>query len=369
MSFDPYKALYIHIPFCVQKCNYCDFCSRVRDPEGPEVKEYTEYIVKEIRKASKEEKLGSIETIYIGGGTPSYIGSKNLSSILYAISMSINLENVKEFTIEANPESLREALVKDAWAMGVNRLSLGVQSFDDDLLKMLGRAHSAEGALEAIETARKRFENISIDLMCGIPGQSESTFEESLRKAIELNVPHISVYPLQIEPNTVFYKWKAQGKIDDVVEDDQADHMLLAAEVLEAAGYSHYEVSSYAKQGYESRHNLSYWKSKPYLGIGESATTMTQSADRRARVTDGQVDDELSENQMLAEDCVLALRTKSGISCSLADKARSTFKDFDKAVEESISLGLLKQSDGAFVPTEQGWLLGNELYLKFLSLE
>ena len=114
MAFDPYKALYIHIPFCVQKCNYCDFCSRVREQDSPEVKEYTEYLVKEIRKASKEEKLGSIETIYIGGGTPSYIGSKNLSSILYAISMSINLENVKEFTIEANPESLREALVKDA---------------------------------------------------------------------------------------------------------------------------------------------------------------------------------------------------------------------------------------------------------------
>lgn len=113
MSFDPYKALYIHIPFCVQKCNYCDFCSRVREQDSPEVKEYTEFIVQEIRKASKEEKLGSIETIYIGGGTPSYIGSKNLSSILYAISMSINLENVKEFTIEANPESLSEALVKD----------------------------------------------------------------------------------------------------------------------------------------------------------------------------------------------------------------------------------------------------------------
>ena len=113
MPFDPYKALYIHIPYCVQKCNYCDFCSRVSDPEGPEVREYCEHLVQEIRKASKEEKLGKIETIYIGGGTPSYIGSKNLSSILYALSMSMNIDKVKEFTIEANPESLREELVKD----------------------------------------------------------------------------------------------------------------------------------------------------------------------------------------------------------------------------------------------------------------
>lgn len=238
--------------------------------------------------------------------------------------------------------------------MGVNRLSIGVQSFNDDLLKMLGRAHSAEGALKAIDVARKRFENISIDLMCGIPGQSEKTFEESLRKAIELDVPHISVYPLQIEPNTVFYKWKAQGKIDDINEDDQADQMLLAAQLLTDAGYDHYEVSSYAKPGYESKHNLAYWQSKPYLGIGESATTMTQCADRRARVTDGHVDDELSENQMLAEDCVLALRTKYGMPSSLADKARSAFKDFDEAVEESISLGLLKQTDDGYAPTEKG---------------
>lgn len=206
MPYDPYKALYLHIPFCVQKCNYCDFCSRVRDPESPEVQEYCEHLVTEIRKACKHGKLGSIETIYIGGGTPSYIGNKNLSSILYALSMSINLENVKEFTIEANPESLNEAIVKDAWAMGVNRISLGVQSFNDDILQMLGRAHNSNGALKAIEIANKRFKNISIDLMCGIPGQTEKVFEESLKTAIELDVPHISIYPLQIEYNTVFYK-------------------------------------------------------------------------------------------------------------------------------------------------------------------
>ena len=130
--------------------------------------------------------------------------------------------------------------------------------------------------------------------------------------------------------------------------------MLLAAQLLTDAGYEHYEVSSYAKPGYESKHNLAYWQSKPYLGIGESATTMTQNDASRFRVTDNNVDDELSENQIIAEDCVLALRTKYGISCSLADKARSTFKDFDKAVQESISLGLLKPNNERFAPTEKG---------------
>ena len=142
--------------------------------------------------------------------------------------------------------------------MGVNRLSLGVQSFDDDMLKMLGRAHDSKTAINAIEAVRLRFDNFSIDLMCGIPGLSEDQFRESVQKAIDLKIPHISIYPLTIEYNTMFYKWKAQGKIDDIDEDVQADHMLLAAEMLENAGYKHYEVASYAFPGFECKHNLAY---------------------------------------------------------------------------------------------------------------
>lgn len=368
MAYDPYKALYIHIPFCAQKCNYCDFCSRVRDPEGNEVSEYCENIVSQIRNVSKEGKLGSIETIYIGGGTPSYIRNKKLSSILYAISMSVNLENVKEFTMEVNPESLTEAIVKDAWAMGVNRLSLGVQSFDNDLLKMLGRAHDTECAMQAIDIARKRFENVSIDLMCGIPGQTEKTFEDSLRRIIELEIPHVSIYPLSIEYNTVFYKWKSQGKIDDIDEDIQADHMLLASEKLCEAGYEHYEVANYAKPGFESKHNLSYWQSKPYLGIGESATTMTQNKDRRMRVTDNHVEDDLNSKQMLAEDLVLLCRTKAGVPKDVFKKAKEEFSKFVATIEELESLDLIVKNSDGFYPTEKGWLLGNELYSKLISL-
>lgn len=369
MAYDHYKALYIHIPYCKRRCNYCDFHTRARECDCVEISEYIENIVKELRSVSKENKLTNIETVYIGGGTPSHIGSKNLSSLLYALSMFINIDKLQEFSMEANPESLSEELVKDIWALGVNRLSIGVQSFDDDILKMLGRIHDADAAKKAIEIAKTRFKNISIDLMCGIPGQNQDSFESSLKKAIELDVSHVSIYPLQIEANTVFYKWKAQGKIDDIDDDVQADHMLLASEILTDAGFEHYEVASYAKPGFESKHNLSYWFSKPYLGIGESATTMTQNSNRRMRVTDNHVEDDLNSKEMLAEDIVLACRTKYGISNKLANEARSTFSNFDETIEELIHLGLLKTRDDSLVPTEKGWLLGNELYSKLLDLK
>lgn len=252
--------------------------------------------------------------------------------------------------------------------MGVNRLSIGVQSFDDDLLQMLGRAHNSKKAFEAIETARKRFKNVSIDLMCGIPGQSEETFKKSLERAIELDLSHISIYPLTIEYNTMFYKWKAQGKIDDIDEDVQADHMLLAAELLEKAGYEHYEVASYAKPGFECKHNLSYWQGKPYLGLGQSATTMTQNNERRMRVTDEHVEDDLNATQMIAEDCMLAMRTRFGICPELANKAKENLKDFDKTINVLIEASLVKELDGSYVPTEKGWLCGNELYIKLMNL-
>lgn len=368
MPHDDYKSLYIHIPYCVQKCNYCDFCSRVRDPESAEVKEYIEKLVGEIRKFSKEGELGGLETIYIGGGTPSYIGSKNLSSLLYALSLSINLEKIQEFSIEANPESLNEELVKDVWALGTNRLSIGVQSFDNDILQMLGRAHDSQTAKKAIENAKIRFKNISIDLMCGIPGQSIETFEKSLQTAIDLNLPHISIYPLSIEYNTVFYKWKAQGKIDDINQDVQADHMELAANMLKNAGYVHYEVSSYAKPGFESKHNLSYWTGKPYLGLGESATTMTQNSERRMRVTDQHVEDDLDSKQMIAEDLMLSMRTCYGANAELVASAKENFTNFGEVIDHLIDYGLVQHKDSNIVPTKKGWLCGNELYSKLLDL-
>ena len=188
MSHDSYRALYIHIPFCVSRCNYCDFTTQALDSASPVIDEYVEQLVLQIRKKAKEGELSKIDTVYIGGGTPSYIGSSRLSMLLYTLSLSLRLEPDVECSMEANPESIDERLIRDIWALGVNRLSIGVQSFDDDVLAILGRAHSGLDAQRAIEYAQERFDNISVDLIAGIPGQSVESFAKSVQKAIDLGV-------------------------------------------------------------------------------------------------------------------------------------------------------------------------------------
>lgn len=368
MPHDPYKSLYIHIPFCKSRCNYCDFCTRARDFDSPEIDEYVDQTIQKIRQYSKDNELSDVETIYIGGGTPTFIGNKRLSSLLYAISTSINLENIKEFSIEANPESVDKNLINDTWALGVNRISMGVQSFDDNILLMLGRAHNSNQAIDALSIIENRFDNFSVDLMCGIPGQTIANFKDSLQKAVDYKIPHISIYPLSIEPNTVFYKWAAQNRIDNVDNDAQADHMELASKILERAGYSHYEVASYALKGFECKHNLSYWQSKPYIGIGDSATTMTQNSERRMRVTDEHVEDDLNAKQMLAEDMMLSMRTKYGCRQSMIDKANNLIDGVSDEFDNLEYLGLVKKENDSYIPTKKGWLCGNDLYSKLLEL-
>ena len=204
MPHDPYRALYLHLPFCVKRCAYCDFATAAVPADSPEIDAYVEDLCLQIRRKAKEGELGAVETVYLGGGTPSHVGLARLSMLLYTLSLSMHLTPEVECTMEANPESLDGRMVRDVWALGVNRLSLGVQSFDDAVLRTLGRAHTADDARRAVEAARTRFENVSVDVMCGIPGQSEASFEESVREAVRLGVTHVSVYPLTIEPHTPF---------------------------------------------------------------------------------------------------------------------------------------------------------------------
>ena len=204
MPHDPYRALYLHLPFCVKRCAYCDFATAAVPADSPEIDAYVEDLCLQIRRKAKEGELGAVETVYLGGGTPSHVGLARLSMLLYTLSLSMHLTPEVECTMEANPESLDGRMVRDVWALGVNRLSLGVQSFDDAVLRTLGRAHTADDARRAVEAAQTRFENVSVDVMCGIPGQSEASFEESVREAVRLGVTHVSVYPLTIEPHTPF---------------------------------------------------------------------------------------------------------------------------------------------------------------------
>lgn len=368
MPHDPYKALYIHIPFCVKRCGYCDFCTSAVARDAPEMDDYVEDLVMQIRRKSKEGELGALETVYIGGGTPSHLGLSRLSSLLYALALSMHLTPEVECTMEANPESLTERMVHDIWAMGVNRLSLGVQSFDDDVLAILGRAHTAQEAIDAVKMAKGRFENVSVDLMAGIPGQSAESFIRSVETAIELGVKHVSVYPLAIEPGTPFDRAIMRGQMEEPDEDVEADMMEAAGRILQSAGFHRYEVANYALPGFESRHNSAYWSGVPYLGLGRSATTMTQNRERRMRVCDGQVVDDLNPAQMRAEDLMLAMRMARGVTEAQVWESAKLLPRAPEVFQELEELGLVRREEDRLKPTNRGWLCGNELYGRILDL-
>ncbi|MCI8468541.1 MAG: radical SAM family heme chaperone HemW [Eggerthellaceae bacterium] len=368
MPHDPYKALYLHIPFCVSRCGYCDFATSAVARDSPAIDEYVDDLVLQVRRRAREGELAAVETVYLGGGTPSYVGARRLSSLLYALSLSMRLEPDVECTMEANPESLDARLVRDIWALGVNRLSLGVQSLDDAVLRTLGRAHDADAARRAIATAQERFENVSVDLMCGVPGQHAASFEATVREAVSLGVTHVSVYPLAIEPHTAFDRAILRGEMPEPDEDEEACAMEAARSVLEAAGFRRYEVASYARPGFECRHNIAYWTGVPYLGIGRAAATMTQNAERRMRVTDGQVTDDLDPRQMAAEDLMLAMRMADGAGPDLLARAAALIPETPDAFRELEALGLAERAGERWVPTDRGWLCGNELYGRLLDL-
>ena len=365
---DPYGALYLHVPFCAKRCLYCDFHTSAAAPDDPALDEFAESMVLEVRSVAKQGFLDHVRTIYFGGGTPTFLGGKRLVQILYAISLYKVLSSDIEFTIEVNPDSIDERLVSDIWAMGVNRMSIGVQSFDDAVLSTLGRIHDAQAARQAVRCAQTRFDNVSIDLMCGVPGQTIESFEASLAEACELGVRHVSIYPLTIEPGTPFDELVSQGKLSEPDDDFQADCMQLAADVLGKAGMARYEVASYAMPGFECRHNIAYWTGVPYLGLGPSAVTMTQNSQRRMRNQHGMIVEDLDARQMLAEDLMLHMRMSQGISDGLAHEAAQNLEGLPAVLEGLLSDGLVEHVDGAWRPTTRGWLCGNELYGRIFDL-
>lgn len=368
MSHDPYRALYIHLPFCVKRCGYCDFDTDAVAADSAVVDDYIDDLVLQIRRQAKAGELGSLETVYLGGGTPSHVGLSRLSRLLYTLSLSMHLVPEVECTMEANPESLTERMVRDVWALGVNRLSLGVQSFDDRVLEILGRAHTAEDARRALGAAKTRFENVSVDLMCGIPGQSVESFESSVREAIRLGAVHVSVYPLSVEPHTLFDAAILSGELAEPDDEVQAEHMERAEHILSAAGFARYEVASYALPGYACRHNIAYWTGVPYLGLGRSAVTMTQNAECRMRVRDGLVTDELDVCQMAAEDLMLGMRMTNGVSDGFVAHVLDLLPATQDVLARLVRQGLVVQAAGRWRPTERGWLCGNELYGPLLDL-
>ena len=262
-------GIYVHIPFCKQKCYYCDFISYANSDK--KVEEYIEALKKEIKEESKninkEEYI--INTIYIGGGTPSFINEKYISEIVYEIKENYNVKKEAEITIEVNPGTVNEEKLKEYKNAGINRLSIGLQSTKNELLKEIGRIHTYEEFLNCYNLARKvKFENINVDLMLGLPNQTLEDIEETLREIINLEPQHISFYSLIVEENTPIEKLIEQGKITLPNEELERKMYWNAKKILEENNYIHYEISNFAKKGYESKHNLNCWNQKEYLGFG-----------------------------------------------------------------------------------------------------
>jgi len=364
-----YEALYLHIPFCKSRCAYCDFTTKALAQDNPALDKYLARLIDEIRQAAKRDDLDQIKTIYVGGGTPTHLGHKRLVELGYLISLTIKLEQVEEYTLEANPESLSVALVNDLFALGVNRISIGAQSFIDKELALLGRAHDAAAITRAFESVRARFTNISLDLMCGIPEQTTATWQYSLNQALLLKPEHLSIYPLQLENGTPLARAHEEELIELPDEDAQADFLEQAALTLRAAGYHRYEVASYAKPGFESKHNTAYWQGAPYLGLGTGAASMINLPNgTRQRSKDGEPPEQLSAKEALAEDLFLAMRMAKGISEEELIKASSLLPHTPEVFKELLHLCLVEKREGRYLPTEKGWLLGNELYSRIWVL-
>lgn len=260
-------GIYLHIPFCKQACHYCNYhFSTTLKRKG----ELVDAICKELL-LRKNELTGIVETIYFGGGTPSLLTSEELKQIFETIFSNYNISENPEITLEANPDDLTITRINELAESPINRLSIGVQSFFEEDLKLMNRAHNSTEALESIKEAKKHFENISIDLIYGVPGMSEARWMENLNIALGLNVPHISCYALTVEPKTALETFIEKGVVAPIDEDAAEKHYETLLKVTEQSGYENYEFSNFGKPGFRSRNNTAYWEEIPFIGIGPGA--------------------------------------------------------------------------------------------------
>jgi putative oxygen-independent coproporphyrinogen III oxidase len=370
------RHIYVHIPFCARICPYCAFYKDLLDRS--QTSRFCEALLRELeldescRRPGDRRSLLRPSTIYFGGGTPTALNIAQLELLLRGFHERLELSELVEWTIEANPGSVsarKAALLKE---FGVNRISLGVQSWDEKLLKLLGREHNAPQAEESFRILRDAgFGNINVDLMFGLPGQMDDQWRATLEKTIALRPEHISTYCLTYEEDTEFFLRHASGEFrQDADADGEFFEMTMA--ILEDAGYEHYEISNYARPGFESVHNRAYWLGKDYLGFGPSAVSTIgmqrwqNVCDYRAyidRALAGQAPRESSENltdQMKrTERIALSLRTRDGVSAG-------ELKDFAQETDELIGLELLRKSNGNFVLTRRGKSLADSITEAFL---
>ena len=357
---------YIHIPFCIRKCKYCSFVS------GENIKykeQYLNALILEIKTRYKQEKL---KTLYIGGGTPSLLESKDIENI---ISLFCFYDN-PEITIEINPETLTKEKVKGFKNAGINRTSLGVQTFDNNLLGIIGRKHSEKDVINSIECIKNAgINNISIDLIYGLPMQTIEGFNTDIEKAIFLDIKHLSSYGLKIEEGSFFFDNQPKNLPDD---EKQAEMFLHLCSKLKKNNFEHYEISNFAKKGFESQHNTGYWKNKNYYGFGLNASGYEKNLRYRNNSNlkeyinnpfKREEETELSIQEILEEEIFLALRLKSGLDIEkFNQKYKMDFKQkYQKIIEKYSSLELLKIENSHCKLTKNGILLSNNIMSEFIE--
>ena len=372
-------GLYLHIPFCRSKCDYCDFYSLA----GQEVRmdSYQKALLAHLKQAAPAARC-PVDTVYLGGGTPSLLGEKRLLALLAAVKKYYKVDRDAEITLEANPDSVSPKMLAKLRSGGFNRLSLGMQSALDGELRAVGRPHTAEQTVQAVAAAQKaKFKNISLDLIYGLPGQTMDSWRVTLARAVDLGPQHLSCYGLKVEENTPLARRAEAGEVlpDD---DAQADLYLWTVDFLENAGFRQYEISNFAQNGFESRHNLRYWLTRPYLGFGPGAHS--DFGGRRyacprdlegylASVQAGspavEQEQAVSLEERAAEYLMLRLRTAAGIE--EWEYRRSFFREFEpleRQLEQYQSRGWAeKTARGRWRLTPGGFLVSNQLIAALLE--
>lgn len=373
-------SLYIHIPFCAKKCLYCDFPSW----QGCEsyFEDYTESLLNEIKNGERIYSDYDISTIFIGGGTPTVLSPKLLGKITDAVLERYNVESNAEITSEANPGTVDGYKLKEMKAMGINRLSFGVQAWQNNILKTLGRIHDRETFLKNLDEAKNAgFENINCDLMFSLPNQTFKDWMETLENFSKLDIQHISAYSLIVEDGTPFKKMQEEGRL--LLPDEETDRKMYSAanEILAKNGFERYEISNFAKKGFESRHNITYWETRPYIGFGLGSHSYFQAErynntyDLKEYIAANGDAKKLRENKEILTDkekeeefMFMGLRMKKGISTDEFSRrfGRDIYSVYGEKIEELLDEKLIEKKENRIMLTERGTDVSNIVFERFI---
>ena len=368
------RGIYIHVPFCIKKCNYCDFCSFPEMLSRQE--EYTHTALGEM-ESYREENIKA-DTLYFGGGTPSLLSLENISKLIEGARKNLGLSSHSEITLEANPCTVTEKKALDWKKLGINRISLGAQTFSDNELSILGRSHRSEETLRAFSQLRSAgFDNISLDLMYAIPGQDMESLKKTLYKFISLSPEHISSYGLKIEEGTPFYTMEKAGDIFSKSDEEYAQMYELIRKELSEAGYGQYELSNFSKPNRESRHNLKYWQGKEYIGIGPAASsfylskrfTHTPDFDAYVNSLENIEQYDLDKKDLMSEYMFLSLRlTRLGASKrEFEERFSQTIEEvFGNSIQKHIDSGLLIDMKDRYVLADKAYYISNYVLCDFV---